>query len=589
LAIFAPHHGFVGKTTQAQAGTAGAHVHYITRTGAARLVMGEHMPTDRHQARAWMDEREATDRKNGRVCDKLMLPLPVELDAAQRAELVRDFMQSVGGGRVSWLAAFHDRGKDAHNPHAHVILRDKDHETGKRVFGTTEKGSTERIRELWETAINQALEREGIEARVDRRSLAEQGIDREPGIHIGPNVLAMEARGLRPVSLPQEVENGRVIDWPEIDQGRTRADRQREIEAGNLETEREKGKEKEKGKGRAHVMEMPDQAAQQAQAWAEREADRRAEDRAKRDARAERAARRQAEAQQRTQELLDQARQATRPAVQPEPVQPSIAPAQDSATPDPAPAAAADADRQREIQDQARQAMERAAARWKIEIPHQAEPKPESQRQRPQIDYLARLRKPPPEPVRQAEPMQTAEPAPVWQRVDYLSRIPTRRQPDQAQAQVPEMKGPRVAGPSPEATQRPSYEVAPADRSAEQAETGRFAQMVVAARLRLVVLANRLEAAFEPFRQRQAEQQRQPVLPPWRTPPAWQAPDPTLRPTAPTPRPEAKPPEPPGDYAADLLARARDRVRQQEQKQPGHRLADEIRRRRGLELDGPDF
>jgi len=116
---------------------------------------------------------------------------------------------------------------------------------------------------------------------------------------------------------------------------------------------------------------------------------------------------------------------------------------------------------------------------------------------------------------------------------------------------------------------------------------GRFAHMVAAARLRLAGLADQLDMAFEPFRQRQAEQQRQPVLPPWRTPPAWQAPAPTLRPTA--PQPEAKPPRPLADYADELLARARDRVRQEEQKQPGHRLADEIRRRRGLDLDGPDF
>ena len=154
------------------------------------------MPAGRDQARAWMDEREATDRKNGRVCDKLMLPLPLELDAAGRSDLVREFMHDLGGGRVSWLAAVHDRGKDESNPHAHVILRDKDHETGRRVFGTSEKGSTERIRELWETAMNRALEREGIDARVDRRSLAEQGLEREPGIHVGPNVRAMGGTGL---------------------------------------------------------------------------------------------------------------------------------------------------------------------------------------------------------------------------------------------------------------------------------------------------------------------------------------------------------------------------------------------------------
>jgi hypothetical protein len=114
------------------------------------------------------------------------------------------------------MAGIHDLGEDAHNPHAHIIIRDKDRETGKRVFGTSEKGSTDRLRQIWEDVANQALERAGIEARIDRRSLADQGIERTAGLHAGPNVLAMEERGLRPVSLPKEVENGRVIDWPEI-------------------------------------------------------------------------------------------------------------------------------------------------------------------------------------------------------------------------------------------------------------------------------------------------------------------------------------------------------------------------------------
>ncbi len=153
-----------------------------------------------------------------------------------------------GGGRIAWLAAIHDQRDDASNPLAHLIIRDKDHETGKRVFDTSEKGSTDRLRQLWETVANRALEQAGTDARIDRRSLGEQGIDRQPGIHIGPNVLAMEDQGLRPVSLVQEVENGRVVNWPEIDQGRTRADRQREIDAGNLELERERERSKDKGR-----------------------------------------------------------------------------------------------------------------------------------------------------------------------------------------------------------------------------------------------------------------------------------------------------------------------------------------------------
>ena len=145
MAIYSLNHSAVGKTTHA-AGTAGAHVHYITRRSAARLVLGEHMPTGRDAARAWIDHHEVTGRKDGRVIDKLMVALPIEFDGVQRAELVREFMQEFGGGRVSWLAGIHDKGRDEQNPHAHILIRDKDHETGKRVFGTSGKGSTERIR-----------------------------------------------------------------------------------------------------------------------------------------------------------------------------------------------------------------------------------------------------------------------------------------------------------------------------------------------------------------------------------------------------------------------------------------------------------
>jgi hypothetical protein len=40
------------------------------------------------------------------------------------------------------------------------------------------------IRERWATVTNEALKEANIEARVDHRSLAEQGIDREPKPHI---------------------------------------------------------------------------------------------------------------------------------------------------------------------------------------------------------------------------------------------------------------------------------------------------------------------------------------------------------------------------------------------------------------------
>ena len=39
-------------------------------------------------------------------------------------ELVRSFMQELGHGRISWCAARHDSGEDAHNPHAHILFKD---------------------------------------------------------------------------------------------------------------------------------------------------------------------------------------------------------------------------------------------------------------------------------------------------------------------------------------------------------------------------------------------------------------------------------------------------------------------------------
>ena len=236
MAIYSLNHKSVGKGTQKRAGTAGANARYILRPDAAQK-LGENMPTGRFAAQHWMDAQEAGDRKNGRVADKVLVALPLELTPEERAELVEDFMDRVGNGRVSWVAGIHSQGEDEANPHAHILIRDKDFQTGKRVAMLSEKGSTDRLRELWETATNEALERAGLDIRVDRRSLAEQGIEREAGIHVGPGAAAMDERGERPASQERVVHlvtgETRVIDYPTIDQGQTRPEHQREIEDGN--------------------------------------------------------------------------------------------------------------------------------------------------------------------------------------------------------------------------------------------------------------------------------------------------------------------------------------------------------------------
>ncbi|HLZ97771.1 MAG TPA: MobA/MobL family protein, partial [Steroidobacteraceae bacterium] len=55
----------------------------------------------------------------------------------------------------------------------------------------------EGIRERWANVQNLSLEMAGVEVRVDHRSLAAQGIHREPEVHRGPAVSGIEARGER--------------------------------------------------------------------------------------------------------------------------------------------------------------------------------------------------------------------------------------------------------------------------------------------------------------------------------------------------------------------------------------------------------
>jgi hypothetical protein len=53
------------------------------------------------------------------------------------------------------------------------------------------------LRERWATLTNEALREANVETRVDHRSLAERGIEREPRPHIPIASLKMEQRGVR--------------------------------------------------------------------------------------------------------------------------------------------------------------------------------------------------------------------------------------------------------------------------------------------------------------------------------------------------------------------------------------------------------
>jgi hypothetical protein len=246
MAIYSCNLRSIGRTTH-DAGTAGAHIRYISRPDAEPQIVAQHMPDEVREARTWMDNRERALRKNARVIDKLRIALPRELDEKQRTALVRAFMAELTDGRIPWYAAIHQKGKDAHNPHVHIAIHDRDIESRKRVLRLSDSArdriaaglpgpkAVEWIRQRWEIACNDALERAGKKVRIDRRTLEAQGIDRAPTIHEGPRAQHIDDNVGRPRSRRRTNGCGRVIDYPSIDNGRTRREFNAHIIDLNLE------------------------------------------------------------------------------------------------------------------------------------------------------------------------------------------------------------------------------------------------------------------------------------------------------------------------------------------------------------------
>jgi hypothetical protein len=151
------------------------------------------------RALLWNAVEQAETRKNSRVAREIILALPHELPAHSHEALVRDMAGwLVERYRVAVDGALHSPtlgdGHDPRNHHAHLLFTTremtKDGLGAKtRVLDDKETGphEIELIRKVWETLANDALQKAGFEnIQIDRRTLEDQGIDRIPQIHIGP-------------------------------------------------------------------------------------------------------------------------------------------------------------------------------------------------------------------------------------------------------------------------------------------------------------------------------------------------------------------------------------------------------------------
>ena len=168
---------------------------------------------------SWAEDRanlwntvEATEtRRNARVAREFLVALPAELSPLQQVELTRGFSRElVDRHGFAVDVAIHAPRTDPRNFHAHVLASTR--EINSSGFGAKtdlEIGDDERrsrglepffkevisMRERWASLTNAALERAQVAARIDHRSLAAQGISREPQPMLPRAVYEMERRG----------------------------------------------------------------------------------------------------------------------------------------------------------------------------------------------------------------------------------------------------------------------------------------------------------------------------------------------------------------------------------------------------------
>lgn len=248
---------------------------------SASILLPENAPSAfLKRAVLWNAAEQSERRKNSCVARELILALPHELNLDQQQALVDDMSAwLVSRYKVAVDRAIHaavnKEGHDQRNTHAHLLLTtraigEEGMAAKTRILDDKKTGreQTELIREVWETLANDALARAGFEEiKIDRRSLEEQGIDRVPQTHIGPHGWRFDtqsgddtesdtsdgaseddrskssssssssgggdAASMKLESKPRKDHKGRVIEYPRIDQLKSRKDFVAEIKRIN--------------------------------------------------------------------------------------------------------------------------------------------------------------------------------------------------------------------------------------------------------------------------------------------------------------------------------------------------------------------
>jgi hypothetical protein len=234
------YHLAVKHASRRQGRSALAHANYIAREGppyAQERFAEQFVAVEHHNMPAWAQDTpqafwaaaDLYERANGRLYTELEIALPRELSRPDQEALARSFIESQIGTEHPCSWALHvSRALDGgEQPHVHVMLSERTHdgiERGPDLFfrranpddpahggaakdpAWNHRDKVQELREAWATTANQALERAGLDLRIDHRSLEAQGIDRLPEPKLGPERTALLRRGI------ETPESAQVLD-----------------------------------------------------------------------------------------------------------------------------------------------------------------------------------------------------------------------------------------------------------------------------------------------------------------------------------------------------------------------------------------
>ena len=245
---------------------------YAARGGVdyTEILAPDHAPDwVRDRSELWNRVEEAETRKNSQVAREVRVALPAELTHEARVELVREFVreQFVDRGMVADIA-LHAPGRagDERNHHAHILLTTR--EIGSEGFTTKNRDWNavevlEGWREAWARDSNAALERAGIEDRVDHRTLVAQ---RDEALELAAAARDRGDDGAELVQTVRAIELDRP-PLPQLSLGAWQM-KERGIEVGRV------GAWHEAKARAAEVMELARDLAGQVRDWLDRAAER---------------------------------------------------------------------------------------------------------------------------------------------------------------------------------------------------------------------------------------------------------------------------------------------------------------------------